>query len=81
MNNQYRGILSFLSGLALGFVLRQYIAQIYFVGLLLIFMIIFGQNRQLLQYKSNHSAKKQQSKYLFFALIGYLLIGVIRIFV
>lgn len=73
-------ILSFVAGFVVGLILTHILMQLYFVGILLSFIVIYGQNRQAYLNMHRHT-KKSSSFYLFIlAFFGYLLAGIIQIY-
>lgn len=81
MNQKSKEWLVLVISLFLGIILHRFIPMLYFVGFILAFIMIMGQNqldlRQNEQGKVNHFINR---RLLFYAIGGYLIAGILILF-
>lgn len=85
MNQKQQYITSFVIGLVLGSILLFFIKMLYFVGILMSFIVLMGQNNiniRAIEQKNASEEIRKDKRFTYFTLglIGYLVAGILSLF-
>lgn len=71
-----------LTGFLIGFVIQSISSQVYFAGILVVFFILIGENRGMVQEMQQGRKERDKSnvKKLFFLILTYVLSGIFLLF-
>ncbi|MBR7927811.1 hypothetical protein KBI51_06445 [Aerococcaceae bacterium zg-ZUI334] len=81
MNQIGRSILIFVIGLVVGSILLKWIQMLYFVGCILFFIILMGNNRVALQNIGKNQPNQNSGQQLLWGMLGYIVAGIMFIFI
>lgn len=80
MNQKIRSTLIIFFALIVGLVLNRMIPMLYFVGFILVFIILMGQNQMVIRNPQRYDVKNLKRHDIPLAIIGYILAGVLYLF-
>lgn len=77
MNLVVKQLSSFIISLLVGVLLEKHVTQLYFVGFILIFIVIFGRNQQQLNQRQQTKESSLPISVWMLGVAGYILAGII----